>query len=287
MIRLMQSKARISTAAGIGLFVARHFPGVRKGLWRTVYNTMHQDMPTEQMIFMNLGYAGDDEPALPSPIPIDHYPRQMYERVVAHIDLRDKSVLEVGCGRGGGAAHLHTRFGSRSYVGLDLTPAGIERCRARHQVPGLRFIEGDAMKLPFGADSLDAVVNIESSHCYPSRARFFGEVQRVLRPGGWFLFADLIWPLVDTVTKYDLDDMLAASGLVVVESEDITSNVVRSRDFLAADPSYEKTLGAWLPRGKKWTKESLFFPGGFHYECFADRRATYWRWVLQKPGIAS
>jgi SAM-dependent methyltransferase len=35
------------------------------------------------------------------------------------------------------------------------------------------------------------VINIESSHCYPSLPRFLAEVARVLRPGGHFLYADL------------------------------------------------------------------------------------------------
>jgi SAM-dependent methyltransferase len=38
---------------------------------------------------------------------------------------------------------------------------------------------------------VDAVVNIESSHCYESMDTFLSEACRVLRPGGRFFFADL------------------------------------------------------------------------------------------------
>jgi ubiquinone/menaquinone biosynthesis C-methylase UbiE len=45
--------------------------------------------------------------------------------------------------------------------------------------------------MPFPDASFDAVINVESSHCYPSMGRFLSEVHRVLRPRGSLLFADL------------------------------------------------------------------------------------------------
>ena len=57
-------------------------------------------------------------------------------------------------------------------------------------MPGLTFVQGDAQKLPFSAQSLDAVINVEASHCYPNFPGFLAEVARVLRPGGHFLYAD-------------------------------------------------------------------------------------------------
>jgi SAM-dependent methyltransferase len=77
-----------------------------------------------------------------------------------------------------------------SYTGLDLNPAGIALCRKRHNLPSLDFVRGDAENLPFPDQSFDAVINIESSHCYlgsPASSPTRG----VLRPGGHFLYADL------------------------------------------------------------------------------------------------
>lgn len=271
------------------MFLTRNFPSVRRGLWRAVYNAMHRYVPTDDLIFMNLGYAAEGAPVPPSPISVDHYPRQLYERVVGDVDLRDKQVLEIGCGRGGGAAHVHAKFGSKSFIGLDLARVGIERCQVRHEIPGLTFQVGDATNLPFDAESIDAVINIESSHCYPSRARFLSEVHRVLAPGGHFLFADLVWPHMDGVSLSDLDAMLRASGLELVEHEDITRHVVRARDIMDLDPAYEPTLEGWMPKSMTGTnlkarREGRFSPGTFNYECLADGRASYGRWILRKPG---
>ncbi|QDU31359.1 Phthiotriol/phenolphthiotriol dimycocerosates methyltransferase [Anatilimnocola aggregata] len=57
---------------------------------------------------------------------------------------------------------------------------------------GLSFVVGDAENLPFEDDTFDAVVNVESSHCYRSDPAFLAQVRRVLRTGGHVLFADLI-----------------------------------------------------------------------------------------------
>jgi ubiquinone/menaquinone biosynthesis C-methylase UbiE len=77
-----------------------------------------------------------------------------------------------------------------SYTGLDFNAAGIEFCQKRHNLPGLDFVQGDAQNLPFPDQSFDAVINVEASHIYPDFERFLGEVARVLRPGGHFLYAD-------------------------------------------------------------------------------------------------
>src|SRR5437879_948108 len=66
--------------------------------------------------------------------------------------------------------------------------------RRVHKLPGLRFIQGDAEALPVFDRSCDVVVNVEAASLYEDPARFFAEVERVLRPGGMFLFADLCFP---------------------------------------------------------------------------------------------
>jgi SAM-dependent methyltransferase len=60
-------------------------------------------------------------------------------------------VLEIGCGQGDLLAALHPAVG----VGIDFSPAMIERARARH--PGLRFVEADAHDLDL-AETFDYIV---------------------------------------------------------------------------------------------------------------------------------
>jgi ubiquinone/menaquinone biosynthesis C-methylase UbiE len=150
-------------------------------------------LSADDMVFLNYGYEEDPPMALPlaASDEANRFCIQLYHRTATQVDLSGNRVLEVGCGHGGGASYLMRTLRPASYTGLDLNPAGVDFCRKRHNLAGLDFVRGDAENLPFDDQSFDAVINIESSHCYPHFSRFLAEVARVLRPGGHFLYADL------------------------------------------------------------------------------------------------
>jgi SAM-dependent methyltransferase len=181
----------------------------------------------DDVLFLNWAYEEDPPMALPLEAADEpnRYPIQLYHRTATQAgELAGKRVLEVGCGHGGGASYLMRALGPASYVGLDLNRAGIEFCRRRHPLPGLEFVQGDAENLPFPRESFDAVINIESSHCYPHFDRFLGEVGRVLHPGGMFLYAD-------GRQRFDCARweaaLAGAPGLRVVSWRDINAEVLR------------------------------------------------------------
>ncbi|MEP6753364.1 MAG: bifunctional demethylmenaquinone methyltransferase/2-methoxy-6-polyprenyl-1,4-benzoquinol methylase UbiE [Candidatus Dormiibacterota bacterium] len=65
------------------------------------------------------------------------------------------SALDVACGSGKLTAQLATIAGPKGrVVGLDFSPQMLEVARRDH--PGIKFVEGDALKLPFDDDSFDA-----------------------------------------------------------------------------------------------------------------------------------
>jgi ubiquinone/menaquinone biosynthesis C-methylase UbiE len=160
------------------------------------YQKIHYALVTRvsagELLLLNNGYEEDPPMALPlsaSDEP-DRFGLQLYHRTATQADLRGKRVLEVGCGHGGGASYLVRTLGPASYTGLDVNADGIAFCQKRHNLPGLEFLAGDAENLPFPDQSFDAVINVESSHCYLDFPGFLVEVARVLRPGGHFLYAD-------------------------------------------------------------------------------------------------
>jgi SAM-dependent methyltransferase len=143
---------------------------------------------------MNYGYVDESPGAQPIPLdPADEPDRcclQLYHHVASAVDLRGRDVLEVGSGRGGGAAYLHRSFAPRSTTGVDFSDRAVAFCRDAHRHPGLDFVHGDAEALPFEDARFDAAINVESSHCYGDMGRFLAEVHRVLRPGGHLLWTD-------------------------------------------------------------------------------------------------
>ncbi|MEE8442056.1 MAG: class I SAM-dependent methyltransferase, partial [Spirochaetia bacterium] len=103
--------------------------------------------------FINYGYEPTDPTSRPHLQPEDEDDRvciQLYQHLVETADMVGKSVLEVSCGRGGGASYAMRYLKPKHYVGLDLSPSNIAFCRNRYDYEGLQFVEGDADDLPFG-----------------------------------------------------------------------------------------------------------------------------------------
>ncbi|HKK63320.1 MAG TPA: class I SAM-dependent methyltransferase, partial [Bacteroidales bacterium] len=170
---------------------------LRKPLWQWWHRTMNKYDGENAANFMNYGYEGlngDPKLKLVNGDEINRYCIQLYDHVVNRENLKDKEVLEVGSGRGGGADYITRYHKPKSYTGMDISESSIEFCNNHYRVPGLSFKCGIAEDLPFEDGSFDYVVNVESARCYNDMQGFFNEVYRVLRRDGKLLIADMIYP---------------------------------------------------------------------------------------------
>ena len=189
------------------------------------YRFLSRLLARDDVLFLNYGYEEDPPMALPlaaSDEP-DRFPIQLYHRTATQVDLAGKTVLEVSCGHGGGASYLMRTLHPASYTGLDLNTVGIEFCRKRYSLPGLDFMQGNAESLPFPDQSFDAVINVEAAINYQNVRRFFAEVERVLCPGGHFLYADIRY--ADEIAAWEAD--LAAIPMRRVSEQAINAEVMR------------------------------------------------------------
>ena len=106
------------------------------------------------------------------------------------------AVLDIGCGAGVDslvAGHLVGPGGT--VVGLDVTPAMIERARAHQARLGLvnvTFQVGEAEALPFPDNDFDAVISNGVFNLTLNKAKALEEAHRVLKPGGRFMGADMV-----------------------------------------------------------------------------------------------
>ncbi len=228
---------------------------------------------SDDWLFLNFGYEEDPPMALPlaaSDEP-DRFFIQQYHCTAAQVELRDKRVLEVSCGHGGGASYLTRTLKPASYTGLDLNSAGIEFCQARHQLPGLEFVHGDAEDLPFADQSFDAVLNVEASHLYPDFPRFLTEVARVLSPGGHFLYTD--FRRRRGIAEWDV--ALAEAPLRLVSCEDIGARVLRGNQRNLGRKqemmSRHGSLACFASEVTDWVFNGALQSGEFCYRlyCFA------------------
>jgi ubiquinone/menaquinone biosynthesis C-methylase UbiE len=112
----------------------------------------------------------------------EHFELPVLQRL--GLNIKDKDVLEIGCGNGYGA-YLINQHTPHSYVGLDVMEEQITKARERY--PQFTFLVQDATDLRQFADaSKDVVIIFGVLHHIPEWRKVIDEVQRVLTPNGSF-----------------------------------------------------------------------------------------------------
>jgi SAM-dependent methyltransferase len=116
---------------------------------------------------------------------------------VRHAWLRPgEVVLDVGCGAGLDTLLAARRVGPGGRViGLDMTPAMVERTREHADLAGIDWIEvrqGLMEAIPLGDAAVDVVVTNGALNLSTRKSRALAEMARVLRPGGRLALADLV-----------------------------------------------------------------------------------------------
>jgi len=155
------------------------------------------------------------------------------EQLFGEIDSSNvKMVLEVGCGIGMLASYLAKKYGWH-VTGIDLDPEQIERAKSEYtENEYLKFFEADATKLLFGKGEFDMVLSFDVLHHIPCWDRAIEEINRVLKPKGFYIFNDLAFSRLAARTfggllrnymgVYVVDDIihhLEGNNLKVVHAE--------------------------------------------------------------------
>ena len=107
----------------------------------------------------------------------------------------DTSVLDVGAGVGGPARFLAATYGCR-VTGVDLSAPFVDAARYLTERTGqtgqVSFETASALALPFGDGGFDVVLLQHVAMNIADRARLYGEIRRVLKPGGRFATFDVV-----------------------------------------------------------------------------------------------
>jgi SAM-dependent methyltransferase len=144
-----------------------------------VYNIMSDDYSTLE------GYNPDADLGLGCGLPTQF----------AKIKKGD-TVIDLGSGAGNDAFIARHETGEAGKViGIDFTPAMIEKARSNAEVRGfnnVEFRQGDIEHMPVGGSVADVIVSNCVLNLVPNKDAVIKEIYRVLKPGGHFSISDIV-----------------------------------------------------------------------------------------------
>ena len=105
-------------------------------------------------------------------------------------------VIDLGSGAGNDAFIARNETGETGKViGIDFTPAMIDRARQNNEVRGfnnVEFRQGDIEKMPVTANTADVIVSNCVLNLVPNKDRVIKDIYRVLKLGGHFSISDIV-----------------------------------------------------------------------------------------------
>jgi SAM-dependent methyltransferase len=159
-----------------------------------------QGVLTEKILAV-LAEAGHDCSALTLEDlkPLDQFHNRGQEatkELAALLELAPYSkVIDIGCGIGGPARWLAVAHGC-FVEGIDLTQTYVETAKELTALLGLgeilHFTQADACALPFADRAFDAAISQHTAMNIADKAALYGEVARVVKPGGRFALYDVV-----------------------------------------------------------------------------------------------
>ena len=190
--------------------------------------------PTGRLACLYVGYPADQLDCLPAEA-TESFAGVSYP-FVADIIREGDAVLDVGSGSGTDTLIAAMLVGPTGIVyGLDMTRAmreKLERNVAAMKIGNVRIVEGNAEQIPLPDASIDVVTSNGVLNLVPDKPAAFGEITRVLKPGGRLQISDIalrvpvseqsradprLWAecVVGAIVEDDYVALLRAAGLDV------------------------------------------------------------------------
>ncbi|MDR2464653.1 MAG: class I SAM-dependent methyltransferase, partial [Streptococcaceae bacterium] len=148
----------------------------------------------------------------------------------------NQTVLDVGSGTGRLLRLLENQNPQFIGFGVDISEGMVEE--ARKNFPQFKFQKANAELLPFEDGKFDKIICSASFHHFPHPEDFLREANRVLKPGGELVIAEIHFPkfILPMLNWYILKFNSEGDVRVYAPNEIVT--LLRKNGFLVKTPSY-------------------------------------------------
>ncbi|WP_442602366.1 class I SAM-dependent methyltransferase [Paenibacillus sp. KN14-4R] len=103
-------------------------------------------------------------------------------------DLRDKSVLDLGCGYGWHCLYAREQQAS-SVIGVDISEKMLQKARELTSDPAITYLQMPIEDIDFPSEQFDVVISSLAFHYVEAFADLCKKVYDCLKPGGSFIFS--------------------------------------------------------------------------------------------------
>ena len=161
-------------------------------------------------------------------------------------------VLDLGCGTGLELGFYFERNPSAQITGIDLSQGMLDALQSKFKDKDIELICGSYFDVPFGKETFDAAVSVESLHHFTQAEKIplYRKLRDALKPGGYFILTDY-FSLSDEeelAHRQELCRLKAEEGLSDDESYHYDTPLTVQHEaeaLLAAGFSSVEILGNW------------------------------------------
>lgn len=254
------------------------------------YEALYLLSPARRQLFFNGGYL----PLAADLHSGEDFAREAHCAMMYHFVARTlpgepatspRSVLDVGCGQGGGLRYLAGLFPDAAITGTDRSMGAVMRARRNlRRMPRVQVVRTAAAGAGIVGRDHDLIVGV-GTPTYVGLARFIAESRRHLAPGGIVSISGGYRQGDHAQIRAEIAEAAAAAGMALAEYRDVSANTFAA---LNADiPRRERAVARvpWPFRGlaRRWSD----LPGSREYREYEDGLRADFAAVLHWPADPS